>query len=175
LPAGQGWASGVGSQFGSILPGGTATGSASDFGQDPGQPGKSQPLHLMRALQAKQRRAEKRKLIRRQTKVQTVGPLARNRGFESTSLQRRVRCKPISPAGGAERPLARLCAAASSKQCSTAIARTSSIRCSTAPSTCVAARNRLPAASDHKVRLPTGPRNTRNLTARPNATFQPLT
>ena len=29
------------------------------FGQDPGQPGKSQPLHLVRALQAEQRRAEK--------------------------------------------------------------------------------------------------------------------
>jgi hypothetical protein len=29
------------------------------FGQDPGQPGKSQPLHLVRALQAEQPRAEK--------------------------------------------------------------------------------------------------------------------
>jgi len=30
-----------------------------NFGQDPGQPGKSQPLHLVRALQAEQLRAEK--------------------------------------------------------------------------------------------------------------------
>jgi hypothetical protein len=37
----------------------------------------------------------KRKLIRRQTKVQTVGPLARNRGFESISLQRRVHVSAI--------------------------------------------------------------------------------
>jgi hypothetical protein len=36
----------------------------------------------------------KRKLIRRQTKVQTVGPLARNRCFESISLQQGVQCEP---------------------------------------------------------------------------------
>ncbi len=34
--------------------------------------------------------------MRRQPKAQTLAPLAGNRGFESTSLQRRVSCEPRS-------------------------------------------------------------------------------
>jgi hypothetical protein len=80
----------VTSQFCSIPPGGTATGSASGSAKTPGPAGKSQTLYLVRPpSRAAARR--KRKLIRRQTKVQTVGPLARNQGFESISLQRRVK------------------------------------------------------------------------------------
>src|SRR4051794_6476915 len=37
---------------------------------------------------------QKGRLMRRQPKAQTLAPLAGNRGFESTSLHRRVSCEP---------------------------------------------------------------------------------
>ena len=40
--------------------------------------------------------------MRRQQKAQTLAPLAGNRGFESTSLQRRVSCEPDFLDRGAE-------------------------------------------------------------------------
>ena len=44
--------------------------------------------------QAEHLRVKKGRLMRRQPKAQTLAPLAGNRGFESTSLQRRVTCEP---------------------------------------------------------------------------------
>jgi hypothetical protein len=49
----------VSSQFCSITARRNGNRARIRFGQDPGQLGKSQPLHLVRALQAEQLRAEK--------------------------------------------------------------------------------------------------------------------
>ena len=60
------------------------------FGQDPGQP-RQEPATSSGARPPSRAAARRKtKPIRRQTKVQTVGPLARNRGFESISLHQRV-------------------------------------------------------------------------------------
>jgi hypothetical protein len=61
--------------------------------------------------QAKQLRVEKGRLMRRRPKARTP-PLAGNRGFESTSLQQRVRLSPVWAFVGREaRISARMCAA----------------------------------------------------------------
>jgi hypothetical protein len=44
--------------------------------------------------QAEHLRVKKGRLMRRQPKAQTLAPLAGNRGFESTSLHRGVKCEP---------------------------------------------------------------------------------
>ena len=44
--------------------------------------------------QAEHLRVKKGRLMRRQPKAQTLAALAGNRGFESTSLHRRVSCEP---------------------------------------------------------------------------------
>ena len=44
--------------------------------------------------QAEHLRVKKGRLMRRQPKAQTLAPLAGNRGFESTSLHRRIACEP---------------------------------------------------------------------------------
>ena len=93
----------VNSQFCSILPGGTAT------GPHPIRPGpgaaRQEPATSSGARPPGRAAARrKRKLIRRQTKVQTVGPLARNRWFESISLQRGVSSEPCNGCGAGDFP-----------------------------------------------------------------------
>jgi hypothetical protein len=91
----------VTSQFCSILPGGTATGSASDSARTRSEPATSSGARPPSRAAARR----KRKLIRRQTKVQTVGPLARNRGFESISLRQRVHLRQVNFAVAAGKAL----------------------------------------------------------------------